>query len=92
MITGFCEVDVKLFGPLHAYVTPDIVLALKLRSFPTQTGELLLAVGAIGVWFTATVTVPDELVGHPGTVTVTEYVPAAEVLTLASVGFCADAV
>ncbi len=54
---------------------------------PTQIGELLPAVGADGVGFTATVVVPKELV-QPETVAVTEYVPAANAVTPAILGFC----
>ena len=72
VITGYCEAEENPLGPVHAYVTPEIVLAVRLRSFPTQTGVLLLAEGATGVGLTATLVVPAALVGHPPTVTVTE--------------------
>lgn len=49
---------------------------------------MLPAVGAAGVAFTTTVTVPTGLVAQPGTVAVTEYVPAAKSVTLAIEGFC----
>ena len=68
------------------------MLAVKLISLPTQTGELLPAVGAMGVWLIATNVVPAELVGQPGTVAVTENVPAKAVETPARVGFWTVAV
>jgi hypothetical protein len=86
-IVGFCEVEVKLFGPVHAYVAPDIVLAVKLKVVPTQRGELLPAVGSIGVGRIVTEVVPAAPV-QPTTVTVTEYVPVPAVVTEAIVGFC----
>ena len=36
-IVGFCNVLVKLCGPVEEYVAPDIVLAVKLIAPPTQT-------------------------------------------------------
>ena len=68
------------------------VLEVKLRSLPAQIGELFVASGAAGVCFTVTETVPTGPVGHPGTVAVTEYVPAAAKVTPARVGFCEAAV
>ncbi len=56
---------------------------------PTQTGELLPAVGATGVGLTVIVIVPAALV-QPETVAVTEYVPAANTVTDVIVGFCKD--
>ena len=70
-IVGFCEAEEKLFGPVHAYVAPDMVAAVKLRVVPTQMGELLPAVGATGVALMVTEVVPAAPV-HPATVTVTE--------------------
>ncbi len=43
--------------------------------------------GAAGVGFTVTVVVPKALV-QPETVAVTEYVPAANAVTPAILGFC----
>jgi hypothetical protein len=54
---------------------------------PAQIGLLLDAVGAAGVGFTVTLTVPATLV-QPFTVTVTEYVPLAAVVTLVMDGVC----
>ena len=88
-IVGFCEAEEKLFGPVHAYVAPVIVLAVRDKVFPEHTGLLLPGVGAAGVWLIVTETVPAGPV-HPSTVAVTEYVPDAAVVTLATVGFCDD--
>ena len=68
VIIGFCVVE----PVLHKYVAPMIVLAVKLKLFPAQTGELLPAIGAAGVGLIVTVVVPALLVGHPPTVAVTE--------------------
>jgi hypothetical protein len=58
-IDGFCKADVKLFGPVHAYVAPAITLAVRFKGDPTQTGLLLPAVGEAGG--TATVTIHVEV-------------------------------
>ena len=86
-IDGFCEEEVKEFGPVHEYVAPATLLAVRLSVEPAQIGELLDAVGGAGVGFTVTAVVAEELV-HPRTVTVTEYVPLAATVALAIVGFC----
>ena len=52
---------------------------------PTQTGELLPAVGAIGVGFTTTVVVATGLV-QPPTVTVKLYVPPIAAVAEAIIG------
>jgi hypothetical protein len=71
---GSSEVEVNVFGPVHEYVAPAIVLAVKFNVAPVQTGPLLPAVGEDGIGFTTTVVVPAILV-QPLTVAVTEYVP-----------------
>ena len=48
-MVGFCEAEEKLLGPVHAYVAPAMVLAVKDNVTPAQTGVLLDAVGADGV-------------------------------------------
>lgn len=65
-----------------------MVLAVKLNAVPTQTGVLLPADGAEGVWLIVTLTVPGALGGHPPRVAVTEYVPLPAVVTPAIAGFC----
>ena len=77
--------EVKLFGPLHRYVAPP-GLAVKLSVWPAHKGELLPTVGVPGIGFTVTLMVPAELV-QPATVENTEYVPVANVLAPARVGF-----
>jgi hypothetical protein len=86
-MVGFCVAEEKLFGPVQLYVAPAIVLAVKLSVLPAQIGELLAAVGAPGMGFTVTATVPAGPV-HPATVAVTEYVPVAAVVAEAMLGFC----
>ena len=65
------------------------MLAVRFSDDPAQIGLLLPAVGADGVGFTATVVVAAEL-GHPLTVTVTEYVPAIADVAFVIDGFCDD--
>ena len=60
-IVEFCVEAEKLFGPLHEYVAPEIVLAVKLKAFPEQTVLLLPAVGAEGAGLTVAVVVPAVL-------------------------------
>jgi hypothetical protein len=67
-----CEIETKLFGPVHAYVAPPTVLDIKLRLDPVHTGLLLVATGVAGVGLTVTLTVPAALVTQPGTLAVTE--------------------
>jgi hypothetical protein len=86
-MVGFCEVEVKLLGPVHEYVAPDNVLAVKLKVLPEQTGVLLPPVGADGIEFTVTEVVPTGPT-QPATVAVTEYVPDATVVADPIVGFC----
>lgn len=73
-------------GPFQLYVEP-VGVAVRLNVFPTHTGVLLDAVGAVGVTLTVTENVPALLL-QPVTVATTEYVPDAAVLTLDMVGFC----
>jgi hypothetical protein len=54
--------------------------------FPVHKGELLDAVGATGIGFTVTTVVAFAL-GHPPTVTFTEYVPLAATVAPAMEGF-----
>lgn len=56
-MTGFCAVEVNPFGPVHAYVAPVIVPAVRLIGEPIHTGLLLPVAGAGGVVTEATVTV-----------------------------------
>src|SRR3954447_10617264 len=84
---GFCCVEVKPFGPVHAYVAPVTVAVLSEIVAPAQYGPLLLAIGVAGVAFTTTFVVPAAE-AQPLTVIVTEYVPASPVVALARVGFC----
>ncbi len=60
--------------------------AVKFNVPPSQSGELLVAVGATGAVVTVTAVVPAAL-GHPATVATTEYVPVAAVVAEAILGF-----
>jgi hypothetical protein len=84
---GFCEVEVKLFGPVHEYEAPEIVLAVSDKVFPEQIGMLLPPTGAAGIRFTVTEVVPAGPT-QPATVAVTEYVPDVAVVAAPIVGFC----
>jgi len=88
---GFCVDEVNPFGPVHEYVAPPMFDAERFSVLPAQIGLLLEAAGAAGVAFTVTLTVPAALV-QPATVIVSEYVPAAAVVTLVMEGFCSDEV
>ena len=70
-MVGFCNEEVKLLGPVHAYVAPEIVLEVKLNVAPTHIGLLLPAVGVAGIELTVTAVVPEAPV-HPLVVAVTE--------------------
>jgi hypothetical protein len=84
---GFCDVEVKLFGPVHAYVAFATVGVVSEIVPPSQVGPSLLAVGVAGFGVTVTLVVPAADV-QPPTVTVTEYVPASAAVAFARVGFC----
>lgn len=71
VMDGFWEEEVNPFGPVHEYVAPAMFDAVRFSVDPSHTGELLPAVGAAGVGFTTTLTVPAKLV-QPFTVTVRE--------------------
>jgi hypothetical protein len=61
-IVGFCCVDVKLFGPLHAYVAPVTIGVLSEMVDPTQYGPPFDAVGVAGFAVMLRVTVAVLLV------------------------------
>lgn len=84
---GFCKVEVKVLGPVHAYVAPATVGVAKVIVAPAQYGPVLVAVGVAGKAFTTTVVAPAKLVHPVVFVTVTLYVPAIAVVELAIVGF-----
>ena len=86
-IVGFCWLDVKALGPVHEYVAPVTVEAVRLRVWPAQMGPLLPAVGADGMALTVAFVVAAVDV-HPLTVTVTLYVPVAAVVAFGIDGFC----
>ena len=48
-ILGFCVNDVNPFGPVHAYVAPATVAAVRFIVLPVHTGLLLDAAGDSGV-------------------------------------------
>src|ERR1044071_5619977 len=78
---GFCAVEVKPFGPVHAYVAPLTNAVESEIVAPAQYGPPFDAVGVAGVALTTTLVVPDAEV-QPLTVIVTEYVPASAVVAL----------
>ena len=83
---GFCCAEVKLFGPVQAYVAPATVGVESEIVAPSQYGPPFEAVGVAGVGFTTTEVVPAAEV-QPLTVIVTEYVPASASVALDRVGF-----
>jgi hypothetical protein len=84
---GFWSVEVKPFGPVHAYVAPVTAGVKSAIVAPSQYGPPFVAVGVAGVALTTTFVVPAAEV-QPLTVIVTEYVPASAVVAFKRVGFC----
>ena len=78
----------KPLGPVHAYVAPATVAAVRFIVLPVHTGLLLPAAGESGVWFTVTVVVLAAVPVHPFTVIFTLYVPAFTAVALGILGFC----
>jgi hypothetical protein len=91
LITGFCTDDVNPFGPVQLYEALAIDDAIKFKFAPSQTAELLDAVGDDGTGLTVTLVLTAMLV-HCPVVTVTEYEPASEEVALLITGFCKDEV
>ena len=75
VMLGFCSDDVKLLGPVHAYVALATLLAVKFSVLPAHTGPLLPAVGADGIALTVTVVPALAALEHPLTVDTTVYTP-----------------
>jgi hypothetical protein len=71
VIDGFCCVEVNPLGPLHVYVAPAKVVAVKLRVAPAHSGPLLAAV-VTGIGFITTVVEPALLLLQPLTLATTE--------------------
>jgi hypothetical protein len=63
-IVGFCIVDVNPLGPVHAYVAPATLEAVRLNVEPSQTAPPFPAVGAAGIPFTVTAVAVD-VATHP---------------------------
>lgn len=88
-IVGFCVAFEKLLGPVHAYVAVGIVLQVRERVCPEQTGLLLPVTGLVGGGgFTVTLVVAVLLMHPNAEVVVTEYVPAFTDEALLITGFC----
>ena len=60
---GFCEVELKLFGPVQLYVAPASVLAFRSSVENWHSGPLLEAEGAAGVALTVIFT--ESVFWHP---------------------------
>ena len=71
---GFCEDALKLLGPDQTYVAPVIFDALKFKTPPSHTGELLLTVGEEGIGLTVTVVLTVAL-EHVFELTTKVYIP-----------------
>ena len=67
-----------------------MLLAVNDMVLPVQTGLLLEAVGAFGVWLIVTEVVAFVLTQPAADDLVTVYVPDAAVVTFAIVGFCEE--
>jgi hypothetical protein len=85
-MVGFCTAEAKLFGPVQLKDVP-VVLAPKVRFCPAQIGEFAVAVGAAGIGFTVTETVPAVPKQPAALVATTEYIPVANVVAPVIVGF-----
>ena len=86
VIVGSCALELNPLGPVHAYVAPLTVVAVRCNVEPSQIGLSLPAVGAEGMALTVAAVVPAEDV-QPLTVAVTLYVPVAAVVALVIDGF-----
>ena len=64
-ITGFCAVEVKALGPVHVYVAPATVPAVRFRVCPAHKGPLLDNVGAAGAGGFAIVAGPAAVEVQP---------------------------
>jgi hypothetical protein len=64
-ITGFCKLEVKPFGPVQAYTAFGIVVAVRFKVPPAQTGEFDASTEVGGVGSTVNVYVNGEAVLHP---------------------------
>src|SRR5213075_3059288 len=84
---GFCNDDVKPFGPVHEYVAPLTVGVFSWIVWPEQYGPVFDAVGVAGIGLTTTLVEPAAE-AQVLTVMVTEYVPASAVAAFVRVGFC----
>ena len=82
---AFAELAVNPFGPVHAYVAPDVKATVREMVDPSHTGLLLFGFGVAGVGLTVTDTVAGALAQPLNTTTV--YVPAADDVTGVMVGF-----
>ena len=82
---GFCNDDVKLLGPVHAYVAPLTVLAVKFSVVPAQIAPLLPAVGALGIALTVTVVPALAELEQLFTVDITVYTPLAVTVSVVEV-------
>ena len=71
LILGFWAAYVKPLGPVQLYVPLVTLEAFKVSVAPTQTGPLLLAMGAAGTGVTVTFAT-EEVAEQPLEVTVTE--------------------
>ena len=85
-MVGFCEEELKPFGPLHVYVAPAMFEAVSKTFDPSHNGLLLPVVGDAGIELTTMVIVPGELV-QPFPVAVTEYDPEEDKVIFGMDGF-----
>ena len=86
LITGFCNEEVKPFGPVHVYDAPVIVPAVRLIELPLHSVLLVETIGADGTVLTMAVTDAAALI-QPFAVTATLYDPAFIIPAFVIVGF-----
>ena len=79
-IVGFCTLEVKPFGPVHAYVVMPAGPPVRFTVEPTQTGPLFVAVATGRALITTVVVAAIEV--HPVELVTTRlYAPAAAAVT-----------
>jgi hypothetical protein len=86
---GFCDAELKPFGPVHEYDAPLIKPAISEMVFPLHKGLLLDAIGAGGRGLTITFVAEGALV-QPLTVAVTLYTPEFRIPALLITGLEPD--
>ena len=53
-IVGFCIDELKPFTPVHENGPPETFAVLNVKLLPSQSGELLVIIGRVGLFLTST--------------------------------------